>query len=131
MRQGEQQLRVIKLLLFWQLAGAVLAGVIGSLWGLSASVGAAVGGFIAWVPNCYFAFRAFRYRGAQAARMIVSSFYSGLAGKILLTGALFAVVFVKLDPLNAPAVFIGFVFVQMFSWLVPLAVGLKPSHRAS
>lgn len=131
MRQGERQLRVIRLLLIWQLLGIVICTVTGSFWSGSAAIGAASGGLIAWVPNCYFAFRAFRYRGAQAARKIVSSFFSGLAGKLLMTGALFTVAFVKLNPLNAPALFAGFVFVQMFSWLVPLVVGRKPAFGAS
>jgi len=131
MRQGEHQLRVIKALLAFQFVGAFLAGCLGALWGSNIALNSVVGAGIAWLPNCYFAFRAFRYQGAQAARKIVSSFYSGLAGKILLTGALFAVAFVKLDPLHAPAVFAGFIFVQMFNWIVPLAMGKKSMQRAS
>lgn len=122
MRQAEQRLRVIKQLLIWQLIGAVLAALIGLYWGRAAATGAFAGGIVVWLPNCYFAFRAFRYRGARAARLIVRSFYAGAAGKMLLTAGLFTLVFINLEPLNAPAVFLGYVFVQAVNWVVPLLV---------
>ena len=122
MRQAEQRLRVIKLLLVWQFAGALAVGLLGGFWGTSAAIGALAGGFIVWLPNCYFAYRAFRYRGARAARLIVRSFYAGVTGKIFLTASLFVIVFVYLKPLNALAVFAGFIAVQMFNWVVPLVV---------
>ena len=122
MRQVEQRLRVVKLLLIWQLIVALGLAVVASFWGRSAAIGTLSGGVIVWLPNCYFAYRAFRYRGARAARQIVRSFYAGVTGKIILTSALFIVVFVNLKPLNAPAVFIGFICVQMLNWIVPLAV---------
>ncbi len=125
MRQDEQRLSVIKLLLLWQLIGAFTAGLLGSFWGQSAALGALAGGFIVWIPNCYFAFRAFRYRGARAARLIVRSFYAGVTGKIILTASLFAAVFVSLKPLNAAAVFIGFIGVQSLNWIIPLVA----AHR--
>lgn len=125
MRQAEQRLRVIKVLLVWQLIAALVVGTIGLNWDRSASVGALAGGLIAWLPNCYFAFRAFRYRGARAARLIVRSFYAGAAGKMFLTAGLFTLVFVNLRPLNAPAVFAGFVVVQLVSWVVPLVASLR------
>lgn len=125
MRQADQRLRVIKQLLVWQLFGALLAGLIGLYWGRAAAIGAVAGGIIVWLPNCYFAFRAFRYRGARAARLIVRSFYAGAAGKMFLTAGLFVLVFVNLKPLNAPAVFLGFAFVQSVNWVVPLVFTRK------
>lgn len=125
MRQDEQRLRIIKLLLLWQLLGSVLAGLVGSFWGSSAALGAMAGGLIVWLPNCYFAYRAFRYKGARAARLIVRAFYAGVTGKILLTAALFALVFVNMKPLNAAAVFAGFIGVQMLNWVVPLVSARK------
>jgi len=127
MQQAEQRLRVIKLLLIWQLVGAIGVGLLGGFWGSSAALGALAGGIIVWLPNCYFAFRAFRYRGARAARLIVRSFYAGVTGKIFLTASLFAVVFINLKPLNAPAVFAGFIVVQMLNWIVPLLVSGQAS----
>lgn len=129
MRQAEQRLRVIKLLLVWQLVGTIAVGLCGMFFGIAATYSAFLGGLIAWLPNCYFAFRAFRHRGARAARLIVRSFYAGAAGKMLLTGGMFTLVFVNVRPLNAPAVFLGFVAVQAMSWVVPLIVGKQEASR--
>lgn len=129
MQQAEQRLRVIKLLLIWQFVGALVAGAAGLVWGQAASVGAFLGGVIVWLPNCYFAFRAFRHRGARAARLIVRSFYAGAAGKMLLTAGMFTLVFVNVRPLNAPAVFLGFALVQTLNWIVPLVVVRQERNR--
>lgn len=129
MQQPEKRLRVIKQLLVWQLAGAVFVGLLGFLWGTPAAIGAFLGGVIVWLPNCYFAFRAFRHRGARAARLIVRSFYAGAAGKMLLTAGMFTLVFVNVKPLNAPAVFIGFAVVQALNWVVPLVSGRQDAAR--
>lgn len=129
MQQAEKRLRVIKLLLICQLVGAFLAGAVGLFWGLDAALGAFLGGLIVWLPSCYFAFRAFRYRGARAARQIVRSFYAGAAGKMLLTAGLFTLVFVNLKPLNALALFAGFGLVQTLNLIVPLVVGKQEAKK--
>jgi ATP synthase protein I len=129
MQQAEHRLRVIKLLLIWQLVGSFSIGLVGLIWGQDAGLGAFLGGIIVWVPNCYFAFRAFKHRGARAARLIVRSFYTGAAGKMLLTAGMFTLVFVNLEPLIAPAVFIGFASVQMLNWVVPLIVGRQDAQK--
>lgn len=129
MRQTEQRLRVIRLLLIWQLVGAVSMGLAGLFWDQGVALASFLGGMIVVLPNCYFAFRAFRHRGARAARLIVRSFYAGAAGKMLLTAGMFTIVFVNLKPLNAPAVFIGFVVVQTFNWIVPLITGRQEAAK--
>jgi len=53
---------------------------------------AMLGGMAAFVPNLYFALRIHRSAG-QEARKIVNSFYAGESGKLLLTGALFMIIF--------------------------------------
>jgi ATP synthase protein I len=67
------------------------------------------GGLIAVIPQAYFAALAFRWRGARSARAIAQSSYVGQVGKFLLSIAGFAVVFVALRPIDAPAVFAGYV----------------------
>jgi ATP synthase protein I len=131
MQQAEQRLRVIKLLLICQFLGAVLVGLSGFIWGQGAALGAFLGGVIVWLPNCYFAFRAFRHRGARAARLIVRSFYAGAAGKMLLSAGMFTLVFVNVKPLNAPAVFLGFALVQTLNWVVPLVIGRQEALKQS
>ena len=120
MRQHDQRFRIVKQLLVWQFLGSIAVGIVGSFWSVSAAMGAFAGGITVLLPNCYFVFRAFRYRGARDAKRIVRSFYSGEAGKLILTAVLFVLVFVSLKPLNAPAVFIGYFCVQMLNWIVPL-----------
>ncbi len=68
----------------------------------------AAGGLIAIVPQAWFAFQAFRMRGAGAARAIARSGYAGEIGKFLLSVAGFAVVFAMLRPIDGPAVFTGY-----------------------
>lgn len=53
---------------------------------------AALGGAAAFIPNLYFALRVYRSAG-QEARKIVRSFYAGESGKLLLTAALFYMIF--------------------------------------
>ncbi len=130
MRQAEQRLRVIRLILIWQLVGAVLVGLAGFFWNQNAALAAFLGGMTVVLPNFYFAYRAFRYRVARAAQLIVRSFYAGAAGKMLLTAGMFTLVFINLKPLNAPAVFIGFVLVQTLSWIVPLVISRQEAAEA-
>jgi len=108
----------------------LLVGAIGlAASGVVTGWSAALGGLVAWVPNLYFALRAFRHRGARAAQKIVRSFYAGAFGKMILTMGLFTIVFVKVKPLGALALFVGFIAVQAVNWLVPLGVALMESQR--
>jgi len=71
------------------------------------------GGLICAIPNAYFSVKAFRYRGARAAKKIVKAFYVGEGIKILLTCAGFALTFVFVNPLSTPALFSGFIIVYL------------------
>ena len=80
------------------------------------------GGLIAILPQAYFAVLAFRWRGARSARAIAHSSYVGQVGKFLLSVAGFAAVFVALRPIDAPAVFAGYLLMLAIqitgSWLL-------------
>lgn len=60
--------------------------------GKSYALSASLGGAAAFIPNLYFALRVYKSAG-QEARKIVKSFYAGESGKLLLTGALFFMIF--------------------------------------
>ncbi|HSX87461.1 MAG TPA: F0F1 ATP synthase subunit I [Pseudomonas sp.] len=109
------QLLVLLLLALalWQWQGAV-AGYSGLC-----------GGLIAWLPNMYFAHKAFRFTGARAAQAIVRSFYAGEAGKLILTAVLFALTFAGVKPLNALAVFGVFFVTQLVNWFSPLLMKIR------
>jgi len=98
-------------------AGMTIA--VNTEWGVSALIG----GSIFVVANAVFALCAFLFVGARATKMVAVSFYTGEALKILITVALFSVVYmymqVELVPLKltyllvlginifAPALFIN------------------------
>jgi ATP synthase protein I len=69
-------------------------------WGIAALIG----GGIFVIANTVFALFAFMFSGARAAKRIAASFYTGEALKILITVALFSVVYmymqVELVPLK-------------------------------
>src|SRR5690606_36559918 len=83
--------------------------------GLSAGYAGLMRGLVALIHNSYFAFRVLRYSGARSARAIVGEFYSGEAGKLILTAVLFITVWLAVEPLNVAAVF--------GSYLAALATG--------
>ncbi len=110
-----------------QLTVVILISLVLLVWqGWAAGYSGLLGGVIAWLPNLYFAQKAFRYSGARAARDILKSFYAGEAGKFVLTAVLFALVFAGVKPLNAPTLFGVFILTQMVSWFSPLLIKAKP-----
>ena len=63
------------------------------LWGLAHAQSVLAGGVIAIIPNCVFAYKAFKYAGAQSSKLVVESFFSGVKFKMLLTAILFIFAF--------------------------------------
>ncbi len=114
---------VVVRLLRTQLTITLLLPLVLLPFGTIAAVSAAAGGIACLVPNAYFASRAFRYSGARSAMLILNSFYSGQAMKLLLTALIFTLIFNYLKPLNAGALFGGFVLVQSVIWITPWLVG--------
>ncbi|MCY1265447.1 F0F1 ATP synthase subunit I [compost metagenome] len=98
------------------IGAAVLWFARGSVAGYSGLLG----GLIAWLPNVYFARKAFRYSGARSAQLIVRSFYAGEAGKLILTAVLFALVFVGVPQLEPKALFGIYLLALLVSWCAPL-----------
>lgn len=101
------------------------------LWifqGLVAGYSGLLGGLVALVPNGYFAFRVYRYSGARSARAIVGEFYSGEAGKLILTAVLFITVWLAVKPLVVAAVFGGYLVVLAIGASALLIVRGFPKH---
>ncbi|RBJ68043.1 F0F1 ATP synthase subunit I, partial [Pseudomonas sp. MWU12-2534b] len=86
------------------------------------------GGRICWLPNVDVAHRAFLCSGGQAAHAIVRCFFSGEAGKLILTSVLFALTFAGVKPLAQLAVFGVFVLTQLVSWFAPLLMRTRLSR---
>ncbi|MEX0739881.1 MAG: ATP synthase subunit I [Pseudohongiella sp.] len=72
-----------------------------------------IGGLICLIPGTLFARRAFKYRGARSAGLIVKELYKGEAIKLVLMGAGFALSFIYVKPLDVVALFSGFVLVHI------------------
>lgn len=98
--------------------------------GFTFALSSLLGGLCCSLPNAYFVWRAFRYRGARSAKLIVSSFYRGEAGKLVLTTAGFILVFTLVKPLEPLALFGSFIAVQAVNWFAPLLVTRRQSKPA-
>ncbi|MDP3814349.1 F0F1 ATP synthase subunit I [Pseudomonas sp.] len=115
--------------LLTQLVVLLLAAVVLWQWrGAVSGYSGLCGGLIAWLPNMYFAHKAFRFSGARAAQAIVRSFYAGEAGKMILTAALFTLTFAGVKPLDALAVFGVFFLIQLVNWFSPLLMRTRLSR---
>ena len=85
-------------------------------WQLGLS--SALGGMAAFVPNLYFAFRIYRSSG-KPAREIVNSFYAGESGKLLLTAALFIMIF-KVPNIEILPLLAGYIAALSVFWFALL-----------
>lgn len=122
------RLAVFPVLLVQLLVVLLLALVLWQWHGAVAGYSGLCGGVIAWLPNVYFAHKAFRFSGARAAQAIVRSFYAGEAGKIVLTAVLFALTFAGVKPLEPLAVFGVFFLTQLVNWFAPLLMKIRLSR---
>ncbi|MCJ8320110.1 MAG: ATP synthase subunit I [Colwellia sp.] len=62
-------------------------------WGLAHAQSVLAGGVIAIIPNCVFAYKAFKYAGAQSSKLVVNSFFSGVKLKMLIMAILLVFAF--------------------------------------
>ena len=88
-----------------------------------------LGGLISALPNSYFAFHAFRYRGARNAEKIVKGFMRGELGKIIITIVLFALSFTLITNLNELALILGFVATHFVGVTMSGRISFSPSSN--
>ena len=93
-------------------AGFAFAG------GWQQGLSSALGGMAAFVPNLYFALRIVRSSG-MPARKIVNSFYAGESGKLLLTAALFILIF-KVPNIEILPLLAGYIAALSVFWFALL-----------
>lgn len=98
------------------------------LWGRVSAGSLLLGGLISILPNAYYAHKVFRHRGAQAMTRMVSAIYMGELIKLALMGAGFALAFKYVRPLNAIALFAGFVLVHA-AGIAALATLQAPARK--
>ena len=79
----------------------------------------AIGALLSFITQAVFAFFVFWHTGYRARRHIVSQLYRGQMAKWLLTVFGSALIFITVQPLSAPALFIGFMVMQIsHSWML-------------
>ncbi|MDM3870786.1 ATP synthase subunit I [Porticoccus sp. W117] len=106
------QVALIQLLILLLLSLALLP------FGQKLAASAAVGGLIQIIPQVWFTRQAYRYTGARQVRNIVNAMYRGESGKILLTTAMFAIVFRMARWVEPVTLFVSFgvmILVQLLS----------------
>lgn len=96
-----------------QLGITLLIAGICSVFDLVAGYSALLGGLAQALPNAYFIWRAFKFSGARSAALVVQNFYQGESWKFVLTALFFAVIFIRVEPLNLYALFLTFIAVQI------------------
>jgi len=106
---------VVNKVLLGQLIIVLLVIVVFFLFGSGISAKSALyGGLAALIPNWYFARKTTQHKGEEA-RKVVRSFYAGESGKLIITAALFAMIFQ--DPeIEFMAVFTAYVLALTVFW---------------
>lgn len=120
--------RVYRLLLVQLGVILVTATVLAVETGNTLALSALKGGIVGLLPNVYFAWRAFLYRGARFQRQMIRSFYRAQVGKHLLAILLFTGIFVVSPPQSPEWFFVTFALVQGVYWLSPWLIGRPGSH---
>ncbi len=89
-----------------------------AVWGWQKAYSSALGGFAAFLPNLYFAFRVSGNAG-QEARKILRSFYTGESVKLILTAVLFMLI-VQLPDIEILPLFAGYSAALTVFWFALL-----------
>lgn len=90
-----------------------------AVWGVQFGLSALAGGAIAVLPNFVFATLAFSHTGASSAGKVMKTFYWGEALKLLLTIAMFSLVFINLKVVFMP-LFVCYISALIVHWTAPL-----------
>ena len=93
-------------------AGFAFAG------GWQQGMSSALGGAAAFVPNLYFALKIYQ-SSDKPARKIVNSFYAGESGKLLLTAAMFIMIF-KVPNIEILPLLVGYIAALSVFWFALL-----------
>ena len=93
-------------------------------WGWHYAKSVLAGGAVTIIPNMYFAFKAFKYAGANSSEKVMASFYSGEKIKIVLTAILFALAF-KFLAIEPVPFFSSFCLVVLLPLLTPIFIKFK------
>ena len=103
--------------LMWQfLVGVVLAAVLWGVFDKVSGYSALLGSLICVIPNAFLALRLVVPRRDPGAQALVNAAWIGEIGKLALTVLFFSLVFTLVRPLNAAALFAGFIASQLVTF---------------
>ena len=100
-------------------------------FGIVAYYSAVLGALLVILPQAYFSWRVFRFRGAQFSQSVLKSFYVGETVKLLMTFSGFALIFSTIHPLKASVMMLMFIVGQLLFWFTPLLLKVKKSAASS
>lgn len=109
---------VSKILAYQVLIIAIESIGFGLALGKQGALSGFLGGMAAFVPNAYFALRIAKSSG-KPARKIVNAFYAGESGKLLLTAALFVLIF-RVPNIQILPLFAGYAAALTVFWFALL-----------
>ena len=109
-------LTIARVLVAQFLVGVVLAAVTWGVFDKVAGYSALLGSLIAVIPNAFLALRLVVPRRDPGAQALVSAAWIGEIGKLALTVLFFSLVFTLVRPLNAAALFAGFIATQLVTF---------------
>lgn len=109
-------------------ASVVIAAIFLIFSGIVSAYSGLIGGLICVLANSFFASQAFRYAGARNAKRIVQSFLTGEIGKFIIVIGLFALSFGLITALNAYAMMLTFVVVQIVGVIASARMSYSPNN---
>jgi len=107
-----------KILIAQILVIVLVATAIMLLVGWQWAASSLLGGFAAFVPNVYFAWRIGRSNG-QEPKKIIQSYYKGESGKLILTAVLFAII-LQVPNIQSASLFVGYFAALSVFWFALL-----------
>jgi ATP synthase protein I len=109
-------LTILRVLMWQFLVGLVLAAVLWGIFGWVTGYSALLGSLTAVIPNAFLALRLLVPRSDPGAQALVGAAWIGEIGKLALTVLMFTLVFTLVKPLNAAALFAGFITTQLVTF---------------
>ncbi len=109
---------VSKILSYQVLINIMVSSGFALLEGYNFGLSSVLGGMAAFIPNLFFALMVNKSTG-RSARSVLNSFYIGEAGKLLLTGVLFIIIF-KMPNIEILALLVGYITALSVFWFALL-----------
>jgi ATP synthase protein I len=120
----------VKRFIWWQTLALATVALLATLsLGRFAAWSMVIGALIAYLALLYMTLQTFRVDAAIAPHLAVRAFYRGVAGRFSLATVLFALAFLTLPWLKAPALFLGFGVILITQWIGSARLALELTRQ--